>query len=458
MANSPRPATPPLTSPASLSPPAPTPRTVRDSFGFRARVRVRGALDVPRPARHSFRWDTLAGACTGAYMGMTFPFFTRIARGELHASETLIGLMAAAPFIGNLLAPLWARQMEGRAKLPFVLGSWVPARFLLFLMPLATFPALFVTLVGGLQFVGTISTPAYTTLMRDIYPDRTRGRLLGYVRVAAQAMMFLATLLAGRLLDHTISYRYLFPVAGALGLIAAYAFSHVRALPEAAPGPPEAAQERLSTLAFVRDTLAILRDNVGYRWFAASVFTYGFGNLMVVPLYALYQVDVLGISNTQIANLANFASLASIAGMFFWGRFLDRRGAPVSVLLSIVLIAAIPLVYLFAHSVSGLFVASALAGFGFAGIELSYLQSILTYAEPGRAAQYQSLHSLLLGIRGVAAPLVSIPLMKAFGYSDVFALALGIMLVGAVLQWMALRADRQARFTPPSVSVPVNEG
>ncbi len=450
MANRPRPETPSSTTPASFSPTASAARgAVRDSFGFRARVKVRVALDVPRPARHSFRWDTLAGACTGAYMGMTFPFFTRIARGELQASETMIGLMAAAPFIGNLLAPLWARQMEGRAKLPFVIGSWVPARSLLFLMPFATFPALFVALVGGLQFVGTISTPAYTTLMRDIYPDRSRGRLLGYVRVAAQAMMFLATLVAGRLLDHTISYLYLFPVAGVLGLFAAYAFSHVRALPEAAPGPPEAGEERLSTLAFVRDTLAILRDNVGYRWFAASVFTYGFGNLMVVPLYALYQVDVLQVSNTQIANLANFASLASIAGMFFWGRYLDRRGAPVSVLLSIMLIAGIPLVYLFAPlfapPVSGLFVASALAGFGFAGIELSYMQSILTYGEPGRAAQYQSLHSLLLGVRGVLAPLVGIPLMKALGFSAVFVLALVIMVVGAVLQWLALRADRRVQ-------------
>lgn len=416
-------------------------RSVRDTAGFRARLKLRDVLDVPRAARHSFRWDALAGAATGAYMGMTFPFFARIARGELHASPGLIAFMAAAPFIGNLLAPLWARQMEGKAKLPFVIGSWVPARLLLFLMPLATLPWLFVGLVSGLQFVGTISTPAYTTLMRDIYPDRARGRLLGYVRVCAQAMMFVSTLAAGRLLDHVVSYRYLFPAAGVLGLLAAYSFSKVRALPDAPPGPSPDQARQLTTPAFVRDTLAILKENVGYRWFALSVFTYGFGNLMVVPLYALYQIDVLGISNTQIANLANFSSLLSIAGMFFWGRFIDRRGAPVTVLLSIVLIAAIPLVYLFAHSVSGLLVAAALAGFGFAGIELSYMQSILGYAEPGRAAQYQSLHSLLLGIRGVLAPLVGVPLMKAWGYPAAFWLAFALMVAGGVLQWAATRRE-----------------
>ena len=197
----------------------------------------------------------------------------------------------------------------------------------------------------------------------------------------------------------------------------------------------------LSAWAFALDTVSILRDNIGYRWFAASVMTYGFGNLMVVPLYALYQVDVLHISNTQVANLANFASLASIVGMFFWGRFIDRKGAGLSVLISIGLIALIPVVYLLTRSVEGLFFAAALSGFGFAGIELSYMQSILTYAEPGRAAQYQSLHSLLLGIRGVLAPLAGIPLMKAFGYPSVFTLALVIMLAGCFMQWMATRRE-----------------
>jgi len=171
--------------------------------------------------------------------------------------------------------------------------------------------------------------------------------------------------------------------------------------------------------------------------------TYGFGNLMVIPLYALFQVDVLRISNTQIANLANFASLWSIAGMFFWGRHIDRHGAPLSVLLSIVLIASIPLVYLFTDLLGGgvnvLFVAAALSGFGFAGIELSYMQSILTYAEPGRAAQYQSLHSLLLGLRGVLAPLLGVPLMKAFDYPTVFVLAFLLMVAGGLMQWAATR-------------------
>jgi MFS family permease len=420
--------------------------TTRGSFPLphrtllRARLALRDTLDVPRAARHSFRWDVLAGACNGAYMGMVFPFVVRIARGDLAAPESAIAVLTAAPFIGNLLSPIWARQMEGRSKIPFVIGSWLPARSLLLLMPFVLGrPWLFVALVSGLQFIGTISTPAYTSLMRDIYPDRARGRLMGYVRVAVQALTFVSTLITGRLLDHGIPFGIVFPLAGLLGFCGALSFWRVRPLPEEVAAAEAAPPRVLSTREFVLDTLAVLRENVSYRWFALSVFAYGFGNLMVMPLYALYQVDVLHITNTQIANLANFTSLCSIFGFIFWGRFIDRHGAPITVLLGIVLFALVPIVYLLANSVNVLFFAAALSGLGGAGIELSYLQSILLYAERERTAQYQSLHSLLLGVRGVAAPLLGIPLMKALGFPPVFVLALLLMLVGGVMQWLAMQ-------------------
>ncbi len=418
---------------------------------LRARRAARNTLGIPRLARYSLGWDLLAGMFTGAYMGISFPFFVKIARSELHAPEIAIAVMSAAPFIGNLLSPVWARQMEGRAKMPFVIGSWVAARFLLLLIPLlAGGPWGFVALVGGLQFIGTISSPAYTSLMRDIYPDRSRGRLMGYVRVGAQTCMFFSTMAAGRLLDHTLSFRVLFPIAGLFGFAAAYAFYRVRPLPHfVPPTPTSTGSDELTTVAakpttreFVRDTLSILREDEPFRWFAFSLFTYGFGNLMVQPLYALYQVDRLHISSTQIANLANFSSLLSILGSFWWGRFMDRVGAPRTVLFSIICVTLIPLVYLSAHNWYGLLLAAGLMGFGISGVELSYMGSILTYANRERTAQYQSLNSLLLGVRGVTAPLIGLPLMKAFGYQKVFWIALVIMILGCFMQHLATRPAR----------------
>lgn len=402
---------------------------------------LKGALGIPDEVLHSLRWDIGAGAFTGMYMGITFPFFTKIARDGLHAAPEAIALMAASPFIGNLFSPLWARQMEGRDKLPFCVGSWLLARSALFIMPLAMMGNVFVGLVVALQLIATVSSPAYASLMRDIYPDHARGRLMGYVRVMSQTMTFIATLLAGRLMDHGISFHILFPMAAVVGLLGAWCFSKVRPLPNLVTHV--AAPSSGGAFGFLRDTLAILKHNVPYRYFALSVFVYGFANLMVQPLYQLYQVDVLKVTSTSIANLTNVSSLFAIAGAFFWGRFMDRYGPPMTVMAGIVLIGLIPVVYLTANAIWVLYFAAALSGFGSAGIELSYLASILLYAEPGRAAQYQSLHSLLLGIRGVIASLIGVTLMKIFGFAAVFAGAILVMLCGAMLQWLAIHAARK---------------
>lgn len=375
------------------------------------------------------------------FLGITMPFLTRIARAELHASDLAIGLMNAAPFIGNLLAPVWARQMEGKAKMPFCQASWITGRSLLLLMPLVTTATGFVGVISLLLFIGTISSPAYTSLMKDIYPDRARGQLMSYVRIVVQGTTFLSTLIAGRLMDRGVGFGPLFAVAGVAGVLAALFFKQVRPLSSAPPPSTELPQPLLS---FFLDTLSILKENESYRWFALSVMLYGFGNLMAWPLYSLYQVEQLHIRPTQIANLTNTASICAIFGALFWGRYIDRHGAAKTVFRGILLIASISVIYFFAHTVELLFLAAFLSGFGMAGIELSYTASILNYAEPGKAARYQALHSLLLGIRGVLAPLVALPLLRQVGYQGVFVVTFVFMLIGAYLQWRAALAPTES--------------
>lgn len=411
--------------------------TEREDLRFRLRHWARWKLGVPREALHSLGWDVAAGACAGIYLGMTMPFLIRIARAELHASDFAIGVMNAAPFVGNLLAPVWARQMEGKAKMPFCQVSWITGRSLLLLMPLAATAWGFVGIIALLLFIGTISSPAYTSLMKDIYPDRARGQLMSYVRIIVQAFTFLSTLVTGRLMDRGVGFGPLFAVAGVAGILAAIFFRKVRPLPSTAPPSLEPPQPLPS---FLVNTLGILKENQSYRWFALSVMLYGFGNLMAWPLYQLYQVEHLHIRPTQIANLTNVTSLCAMVGSLFWGRFIDRHGAAQTVFRAILLITSISVVYFFAHSVSLLYAASFLSGFGMAGIELSYTASILNYAEHGKAARYQALHSLLLGIRGVLAPLVALPLLHVIGYQGVFIITFLFMLLGAYLQWRATKA------------------
>lgn len=403
--------------------------------------RVFRRLDVPDDARSSLLWDTLAGMLAGAYMGMVFPFVTRVARGELGADGFWLAVLSAAPFVGNLLAPFWATRMDSRNTLTFLLASWIPARALFLLLPLFPSAAGFALLVGAVQMIGAFASPAYAAVMRDIYPGSHRGRLMGIVRVGVQALSFIAAQWVGRWMDAGISHKLLFPIAGVLGIGSALAFSKVRRLANS-PNPLVSGTSVPFSKALT-DSIGILRENPPYRWFAASVMTYGFGNLMAMPLYGLFQVDILKLTNSEIALISNVAALSSIPASFLWGKILDRRGPAFTVAISIVWVSGIGVVYCFASSLGWLLASAVCSGVGFAGIEISYLQSTLQFAErDGRPTRYQALHSLLLGIRGIVAPILSLALLPSIGYRPLFVATLLLMWLGA---WLQSRVDPSRR-------------
>src|SRR5437879_1060890 len=109
------------------------PSTVRRPLGFARRQLGRF---VPDSVWVNWRWDVVAGICSGLYQGCVWAFALQLARGKMHATGFQMGLATAAPAIGYLFATLWARQMEGRSKLPFVTLTWLVSRGLFLLTPL----------------------------------------------------------------------------------------------------------------------------------------------------------------------------------------------------------------------------------------------------------------------------------------------------------------------------------
>jgi MFS family permease len=406
---------------------------------------------IPYGARRAYRLDRLASLLAGLYMGSIFPFVGVIARGQLHASADVLALITAAPFIGNLLALFWAQAMEGRPKLPFVKWSQLAARAVFLLAPFAVTPLRFALVVSAAQILGSIASPAYAAVIKEVYPDDQRGRILSYTRAMLFTAMVGTTFLAGPLLKR-VSYQYVFPVTCLFGIAAAIVFglipvpSEQETAAERAPRRP--LSEALRTTAeFLVSTLKILQTDRGYRWFALSVFTYGFGNLMIAPAIPIIQVDRLHISTKNIALLANLAQMTAAGAYFYWGRYVDRHSPLKAVVVNILLNALIPLFYLTAGNKWMLVPAFLLAGITQAGIDLSYFNSILSFATEANASRYQALHSFLLGIRGVIAPLIGgfmVEVLGKDGLNRLFMLALTFILAGCWMQLMGIvRRNRE---------------
>lgn len=400
---------------------------------------------VPHDARDAYRRDAVASILGGIYTGAIFPFIGFIARDRLGASVGLIGLMTAAPFLGHMFALFYANAMEGRRKMPFVVWSRAVARALFIFALFVSTPLAFAVMVAAVQIIATVALPAYVSVLREIYPDDHRGRIMGYIRVGLAFTTFLATLLVGPLLT-VVSFRYVFPIAGMVGVASALTFGTIRTSPV---NRDYARSHQKPMLRFLWSTLRILRDDLNYRWFAISVFTFGFGNLMVMPLYPVYQVDRLHITAAQVAVLASTSTLIWMFSYLYWGKYVDRRSPLKAVAVNVLMVSLVPFTYFLATDVWMLLPAAIISGITMGGIELSYFNSILYLSDAGRESQYQALHSFLLGIRGTIAPFVGAALVVSFkaGGMDVryvFLIAMGLMLLGCGMQLAAVRARAPA--------------
>src|SRR5438874_9134340 len=260
----------------------------------RARMQARVAVRrrVPASARSAFRVDVASMLLAGLYTGTVFPFINVLARGRLHAGPEVIAAITAAPFIGNLFALFWASAMEGRRKVPFVKWSYIGARSLVFLMALARSPWAFAGVVSGAQIIGTVATPAYASVIKEVYPDSQRGRIMSLTRAALLTAQIAATCAAGWLLAR-YSYRLLFPFAAAVGVAAALVFGRINPHEGESENVPRGSARLGETCRYLTSAFRILREDGAFRWFAFSVFTYGFGNLLMMPIVPLIQVDQL---------------------------------------------------------------------------------------------------------------------------------------------------------------------
>jgi predicted MFS family arabinose efflux permease len=435
------------------------PDTARLTRGARVAATRAVLRRVPGNARSAFRVDLTSMFLTGLYTGAVFPFVSVIARDDLKASTQVLAMLTAAPFLGNLMALFWARAMEGREKVPFVKWSQVAARVCIFLTLFAVGAWPFALVIGAAQVIGTIATPAYAAIIKDVYPDETRGQILSFTKSTVIAAQVLATLIAGWLMKPSlpipaISYRFVFPVAGLIGIVAALVFGRIHPAEAEQYAEVERPREPIAeqikeTGRFVWSTLGILRDDQAFRWFALSVFTYGFGNLMTIPLIPVIQVNELHISKSEVAVLTNVMQVVAVVAYFYWGRYVDRRSPQRAVVVNILFNTTVPMVYILTAFVPGvnawtLLPAYLFSGLVLAGIDMAYFNALLTFSGPENVSRYQALQSFLLGIRGSIAPFVGSWLAEGLKAHHqnlrwVFVIGLVFMFTGAWMQLMATR-------------------
>ncbi|WP_277093730.1 MFS transporter [Alicyclobacillus mali (ex Roth et al. 2021)] len=340
-----------------------------------------------------------------------------------------VGLLTAAPAIGMLWSPMWAHLMRGRSTKPFVLWPLVVGRMSVLLAGALLTPAAFLFTAFMVNLMNGIQAPAYPALLARMYPPALRGRLMGYVRVAQGTLLIPLAYLVGEWSQHQGDR---WPLIGAaiMGTVSVILFSRVREVETPAPEGAEHTSARRTTQIFGHWQIA--RASRPLTIFLMATMATGFGNLLAGPIYQIYQVHTLNLSNAQIGVTRVAYYVALLVAYFAVGWIIDTWSPRHAMFIGMSAYALAPALYVLSGSFSAVISSCALLGVGDAVWDIGCMSYIFR-AVPGREAEAFGLHFLLFGIRGAIAPLVSTAMTHAMSLTDIFLIAIGICALGIAI-------------------------
>ncbi|MDI3280972.1 MAG: MFS transporter [Bacillota bacterium] len=418
-------------------------------------LRPRFLDPVDPTTRHNLKVDIFAAAFFAAFFGLTIPFLGPLVI-RMGGSPSLVGLIAAGPFLGLLLAGVWGHLSEGRPKLPYVVVPALLARLLFLPLAFTVHPTGFAALAVLYFLINGIQLPAYTALMQRIYPREFRGRLMALVRVVLGLVQVGALRLAGGLMDQT-GHRAPFLAAALLGGAGALVFSRIREplLPEEEENPAPTATSASPLWSSFQAMRRILNGDRRFARFELGFMIFGLGNLLLLPVYTIFQVKTLGLNNSQVAWVTITWSIAWLWGYLLCGQAVDSFGPRKIVLAGVGFYALVPLAYLAGHNYLAVLIGSAFLGLGDAAVELGWMNEVISLA-PGQVSTYAGIHLSLLGLRGSLAPLLGPYLALAWGTDPVLLLGLGLLLLGlgVLSEPSFFKTVREGSYALPSPCTP----
>lgn len=275
-------------------------------------------------------WASVVGALTSGVLLIGFAL-------QLGASDQIIGILAAIPFITQLAQLPAIRLIEviRRRKL-ITLAATTLGRALILGMAILPFlhdPDLALMLLIGAQIVigllGAIGGCAWNSWVHDLLPKQGLGDFFARRLFWATGLGMAASLLAGALVDYSATLFggeqrkiYAYSIIALLGAGAGFASSwwltrvaEPRMARAEAPSP--AGPGLLTQLG------RPLRD-INFRRLILFMVSWNFATNLAAPFIPVYLVHQLGYDISFVVALSVLSQLANILTLHWWGVIADR--------------------------------------------------------------------------------------------------------------------------------------
>jgi MFS family permease len=371
--------------------------------------------------KNSLRWLTIEGSLTTIMGSLTGGAFLVAFALTLGASNTVIGIIAAAAPLSQVMQipTIFLVEKIRKRKRIVVFASTFARLFLLScaLVPWIQFPELrlpiFVTALFIYYALASISGCAWNAWMRDLIPEDIMGRFFGKRLAISTAFAALLSLGAGVLLDHKYSdlvggniYSYLFLIGSIAGLIGVY---YLKLTPE----PPMHSHS-------VQRLIPLLKQpfhDRNYRRLIVFLAVWNFAVNLAAPFYTVYMIKTLEMELSWIIGLSVLSQGINVLFFHVWGKLADRFSnkscLTVAGPLFIIGIGLWPFLTLpdkYTLTFPLLVGIHILSGISTAGVTLCSSNIALKSAPQGRATIFLATNALVNGIAASVAPIIAGPL------------------------------------------------
>lgn len=364
-------------------------------------------------------WVIRNGLASQVMETMTIgPFLVAYAL-TFHASNLVIGVLAAIPFLTQFLqlpAVSMVERVRKRRLLAVVFGA--ASRPMILVMACAALmanpsSALAVLMVGliGRYGLGAFVGCNWNSWMRDLIPERSMGRFFSR-RLMLMSALGIAISLSGAFFIDTlgekwpehrqVAYPILLILAFVGGSFSVYCMRHI-------PEPKMPPSQSLHLLDRLRQPF---RDR-NFRRLILFLGSWNFAVNLAAPFFTVYLFKRLGFSLTGVTGLLILSQAANILMIQRWGaiadKFSNKSVLRVCAPLFIVCIFAWTFTTFpekHALTVPLLVVIHVVTGIATAGVTLSTSNISLKLAPKGEAAAYLAVSNLINSLTAGIAPII----------------------------------------------------
>jgi len=270
-------------------------------------------------------------------------------------------------------------------------------------------PRVLIGLASAYQMCAQAAGTAWASWYGDLVPARVRGRYFATRNRIAQVATSGSLIVAGLLLQRLEpgSAGTVAPGAGGLGYAIIFGGAGLFRLVSAvllalSPEPPaQLLSDRRETLSFARSDEALPVRRILLFAAALQLTVY-----MASPYFGPFMLEELRLSYTEYMAGSLAVVVLKFASLPSWGRLIDRYGARAAFLLAVVLVALVPLPWLWVRGVAMVIVAQALSGLSWGGHEVSQFSLLLETSHARSRLHVFAMMSVFTGVAQLTGSLL----------------------------------------------------